>query len=74
MHKKFSQCGVNQSDADETPVPTSGPKPAPGLDHNPGKTGEVFSKSHPYSDKLDDDTLKQIDDEGEKLANDIDNE
>lgn len=68
------QCSVEQSDADETPVPEKGPKPAPGLDHNPGKTGEVFSKSHPYSADLDDDTRKKIDEEGEKLADSMDNE
>ena len=63
-------CGVEQSDADETPVPKKGPKPAPGLDHNPGQTGELYSKSHPYSADLSDDDLKDIDNEGESLMAD----
>lgn len=68
------QCSVEQSDDDETAMPTSGDKPVPGLDHNPGKTGELFSKSHPYSDTLTDEELKKIDREGERLANSIDDQ
>ena len=37
------KCGVEQTDAPATPVPDRGPKPAPGLDNNPGKTGDLFS-------------------------------
>ncbi|GAB3734974.1 phage head morphogenesis protein [Spirosoma lituiforme] len=64
------QCGVEQSDDDETPVPEKGPQPVPGLDHNVGKTGELFSKSHPYSVDLSKEQQEEIDDEGEKLADD----
>lgn len=47
------KCGL--SSTDETPtaegnIPSGGKddKPADGLEGNPGKTGELFSKSHPY--------------------------
>lgn len=63
------QCGVEQTTESATPLQagTTESQPAPGLDHNPGKTGEVFSKSHPYSADLPEDLRKQIDDEGERL-------
>lgn len=68
------QCGVEQTtDAITNVSPgTKESQPAPGLDHNPGKTGEIFSKSHPYSADLNDDLRKQIDDEGERLMNEPD--
>ncbi|MEZ0611943.1 phage minor head protein [Fibrella sp. WM1] len=63
-------CGVEQTDDEVTDVPGKAPKAAPGLDHNVGKTGELFSKTHPYSDSLTDKERKAIDEEGEKLMDD----
>jgi hypothetical protein len=68
------KCGVEQSDDDVTFVPSTGPKPAPGLDHNVGQTGELFSKSHPYSAGLTDDELNDIDQAGEALTDQDDAE
>ncbi|WP_170061212.1 phage head morphogenesis protein [Spirosoma aerolatum] len=62
------QCGVEQSDEDPTPVPANSPTPQPGLDHNAGITGELFSKSHPYSADLSDAQRRKIDQAGEDLA------
>lgn len=62
------KCGVAQSDGDVTDLPERAPKPAPGLDHNAGQTGELFSKTHPYSAELDEELRKRIDEEGERLA------
>lgn len=64
------KCGVEQSDGNPTPVPVDGPAPAPGLDHNVGQTGELYSRSHPYSADLSDKKLEEIDHAGEDaLAN-----
>ena len=63
------KCGAEPTDTDPTPVPDSAPDPAPGLDHNPGKTNAVFNlDTHPYSQNLTDDQKKAIDKEGEKLG------
>ena len=43
------QCSVRATDKPVTPNnPTGGGKPSPGLEENPGKTGEMFTKEHPY--------------------------
>ena len=43
------QCSVRATDKPVTPNnPTGGGKPSPGLNENPGKTGEMFTKEHPY--------------------------
>lgn len=48
-------CKCTLSATDEPPTPEAnlpagekGDKPAPGLGSNPGKTGQLFSKDHPY--------------------------
>lgn len=46
-------CGVEQTDAAVTPVPANGPKPAPGLDHNGGLTGDLYSKTHNISQAVE---------------------
>lgn len=63
-------CGVEQSDDDATDVPGKAPKPAPGLDHNSGQTGQLFSKSHPYSQAMSDELRAKIDKTGESLSHD----
>jgi len=43
------KCGITNTDQEVSPsIPKSGYTPAPGLDENPGITGEIFTKSHPY--------------------------
>lgn len=47
------KCSLRATDKPETPeneLPDPGPadKPADGLDGNPGKTGMIFGKTHPY--------------------------
>lgn len=45
------QCSLEATDEPATAVPESNKQndqPAPGLEGNPAKTGELFSKSHPY--------------------------
>ncbi len=47
------KCGLSSTDDPETPaenlpVGKAGDKPAPGLKSNPGKSGQLFSKDHPY--------------------------
>jgi hypothetical protein len=44
-------CGVEQTDDDVTPLPVNGPTAQPGLDHNPGLTGKLFSDTHPLAIK-----------------------
>lgn len=65
-------CGVKQSTGAVSELPAKQPKPEPGLDHNAGKTGELFSKTHPYSSDIDENTLRDIDHEGERLAKEDD--
>ncbi len=62
-------CGVEQTDDEVTPVPAKGPKAAPGLDHNPGLTGKLFSDSHPLSIKANSDARRaaRIEREAEAL-------
>lgn len=48
------QCWWRTCDTDPTPVPSSRPADvSPGLDINPGKTGRIFSNSHPYIVEMD---------------------
>ena len=44
------QCSLEATDEPATATPRSGQRdePAPGLENNPGKDGELFSDKHPY--------------------------
>jgi hypothetical protein len=43
------KCGLHATDSKPTGVPAGNPvQPAPGLDSDPAKTGQMFSQSHPY--------------------------
>jgi hypothetical protein len=69
------QCGIESTDKEATDVPTDIDVPKPGLGSNPGKTGSLFNlDTHPYSKGIDKKKLKEIDHEGEQLADSIDNE
>lgn len=47
------QCWWRNTDTDTTPMPSSVPGDvSPGLDINPGKTGRIFSDSHPYFSEM----------------------
>ncbi|RIV21383.1 hypothetical protein DYU11_18430 [Fibrisoma montanum] len=67
-------CGAEPTDEDETPLPEVQPKPAPGLDHNPGQTEQVFSDSHPYTVQLQEEKadIDAIDQDGERLQREAD--
>lgn len=63
------QCGAEPTDTDVTDLPSDGPAPAPGLDHNAGITQAVFSDTHPITARLKEQgaDLPAIDAEGERL-------
>ena len=47
------KCGITNTDEEawkEIPAIDGGMKPQAGLDSNPGKTGELFTRTHPYAD------------------------
>ncbi len=70
------QCSVEQTDDDATlpPAATAKSRPKPGLDNNPGKTGEVFNlETGPY--KIDDaDLAAQIDKEAHQATVQVERE
>lgn len=61
-------CDVEQTDDEVTKDEPAKPLPAdPGLDNNSGKTGELFSDSHPYYTGVDAKSYKAIKKEAKRL-------
>lgn len=65
------KCGITSTDtpATEGKTPHSHDKPEPGLDKNPGITGEMFTNTHPYimdADKAADKAVKKFVQDWEK--------
>jgi len=54
------QCGASPTDDDPTGAIEQVSEPSPGLDNNPGQTGQLFSDNHPYIAKLTPEELKQV--------------
>lgn len=43
------KCGIKSTDKPVTAIPKNLPEVAPGLQNNPGKSGNLFSENHPYA-------------------------
>jgi len=54
------QCGVEPTDDDPEGSVPEDIESSPGLDNNPGMTGQLFSDSHPYIAKLTPEELKFV--------------
>lgn len=60
-------CGSTNTDKESTEIPENNVKVAPGLDNNPALSKRLFSKSHPYENKLSKKAHKTVSRSTEKL-------